>query len=218
MNICRIVIITVAFLAGVVHAADCPRIVSQSPYITRALEWLDLEKCIVGINRYDRTIYHQLPSTGGVIDPDAQEIARLRPELLITADWTSEDTWRAATPPGAVALRVGGFRGMAEVEAMLREIGRAAKVADIDARVDRFASDWRAAAARIDGRHRRALIMSACGKVRQSSTSPRAIWTPASSAEASPKDERSRATLTRGLVCAMAASSRQVPSVLPSST
>lgn len=163
MNLFRITLVVAALSAGLAQA-DCPRIVSQSPYITRALDWLGLEQCIVGINRYDRTIYRHLPSTGGVIDPDAKAIARLKPELMITANWTSEETWRAATPPGAVALRVGGFRGMAEVEAMLRDIGRAARISDIDARVDQFAADWRAAAARIDGRHRRALIMSACGK------------------------------------------------------
>ncbi len=33
-------------------AAACPRIVSQSPYITRALDWLGLERCIVGVSRY----------------------------------------------------------------------------------------------------------------------------------------------------------------------
>jgi iron complex transport system substrate-binding protein len=115
MNLFRIILIAAALSAGFAHAADCPRIVSQSPYITRALEWLGLAPCIVGVSRYDRR--KELPSTGGVIDPDA--------------------------------------RGMAEVEA---------KLADIDARVDRFATDWRAAAARIDGRQRRALIMSACGK------------------------------------------------------
>lgn len=164
MNLFRVLLATLAMAPGFAHAADCPRIVSQSPYITRALDWLGLEQCIVGINRYDRKFYSDLPGTGGVIDPDAQAIARLKPELMITANWTSEETWRAAAPPGAVALRVGGFRGMAEVEAMLRDIGRAAKVADIDARVDKFAADWRAAARRIDGRQRQALIMSACGK------------------------------------------------------
>lgn len=51
-----------------------------------------------------------------------------------------------AAPPGATALRVDGFRGMAGVENMLREIGRAASISDIDARADRFAADWRAAA------------------------------------------------------------------------
>ena len=55
-----------------------------------------------------------------------------------------------------------GFRGMAGVEAMLRDIGHAAGVVDIDRRVNQFAADWRAAAS-MDGRQRRVLILSACG-------------------------------------------------------
>lgn len=56
--------------------ADCPRIVSQSPYITRVLIWLGLERCIVGVSRYDAL---DRPKTGGVIDPDADAIALLEP-------------------------------------------------------------------------------------------------------------------------------------------
>lgn len=149
-------------LAGPALAADCPRIVSQSPYITRALDWLGLSGCIVGVSRYDE---RDLPRTGGVMDPDADTIALLEPQLMITSDWTKAEIWQAAAPPGAKALRVGGFGSMAEVETMLRDIGRAAKVADIDARVDRFAADWRAAAKRVDARGRRVLIVAACGAV-----------------------------------------------------
>lgn len=147
-------------LAGSALAAECPRIVSQSPYITQALDWLGLSDCIVGVSRYDRL---PLMHTGGVIDPDALAIAELEPDLLIFSAWTGEAAVNRATPAGARALRVGGFRGMAEVESMLREIGRAAGVADIDSRVARFAAEWRAAASRIDGRQRRVLVLSACG-------------------------------------------------------
>lgn len=153
-----LVALSLAGIASLSQAADCPRIVSQSPYITRALDWLGLSECIVGVSRYDTL---PRPHTGGVIDPDAHAIAELRPELVIAPEWTKEDTLHAATPPGAVALRVGGFRGMAGVEAMLRDIGRAAGVADIDQRVNQFAADWRAAAP-MDARQRRVLILSAC--------------------------------------------------------
>ncbi len=139
----------------------CPRIISQSPYITRALDWLGLAKCIVGVSRYDAL---DLPRTGGVIDPDADTIALLDPQLMITSNWTKAEVWRDAAPPGATALRVDGFRGMDGVEAMLREIGRAAGVVDIEARVARFAADWRAAAARVEGRGRRVLVLSACSE------------------------------------------------------
>ncbi len=152
-------LLALAALPTLAAAAACPRIVSQSPYITHALVWMGLADCIVGVSRYDTL---DRPQTGGVIDPDKAMIDRLQPQLMITSDWTKPEIWQAAAPKGAVALRVGGFRGMADVEAMLREIGHAAGVADIDARVDRYAADWRAAAARVGGKGRRVLLLSAC--------------------------------------------------------
>lgn len=145
--------------------ANCPpgapRIVSQAPYATLALDWLGLGDCIVGVSRYDE---RDLPRTGGVLDPDADTIALLEPQLLIAPDWIGAAAWQAVAPAGAKALRVGGFRGMAEVEAMLRDIGRAAGLADADARADGFAAAWRTAARRVDGRGRRVLLLSACGE------------------------------------------------------
>jgi iron complex transport system substrate-binding protein len=159
MRILAFLLFLVAFQA---HAGDaCPRIVSQSPYITKALTWLGLERCIVGVSRYDSL---DRPRTGGVIDPDTDSIALLDPQLMISSNWTPDEVWRKAAPAGATVLRVDGFRGMTGVEAMLREIGRAAGVADIDARVERFAADWRTAAQRVDGHGRRVLILSACGQ------------------------------------------------------
>jgi iron complex transport system substrate-binding protein len=156
----RFILCLLAFIALSAPArAGCPRIVSQSPYITHALAWMGLGECIVGVSRYDD---RKLPQTGGVIDPDADAIAVLDPQLMITADWTDAAKWQAMAPTGAVALRVDGFHGMDDAERMLRRIGQAAGVADIDARVARYAADWRAAAARVHGDGRRALIMTAC--------------------------------------------------------
>jgi len=159
----RFLFLVSLLLAGPTWASDCPRIVSQSPYITRALDWLGLERCIVGVSRYDPL---DRPKTGGIIDPDVDAIAQLEPQLMVTSNWTKAEVWQAAAQAsgGAAAMRVDGFRGMAGVEAMLRDIGRAAGVADIDARVERFAADWRAAAARVGGSGRRVLILSACGE------------------------------------------------------
>lgn len=157
----RFLLIAFLLLAGSARAADCPRIVSQSPYITQALDWLGLADCIVGVSRYD---LRELPRTGGVIDPDVDTIALLAPQVMITSNWTKAEVWQAAAPAGAKALRVDGFRGMASVEAMLRDIGLAAGVKDIEARVDRFATDWRAAAQRVGGKGRRVLMLSACGE------------------------------------------------------
>ncbi len=158
----RILILLSALGLAATAQAACPSIVSQSPYITRALDWLGLSACIVGVGRYEIDDGRGLPRTGGVTDPDRDMIDLLQPQLMITSDWTRPEVWQAAAPKGATALRVGGFRGMAEVEAMLRNIGRAAGVADIDARVDRYAADWRAAADRVGGRGRRVVLLSAC--------------------------------------------------------
>lgn len=160
----RLILCLLLCFTGVAGAADtaCPRIVSQSPYITHALRWLGLESCIVGVGRYDTLA---LPHTGGILDPDAAAIANLKPQLLLTSDWITAEAWQAVAPAGARAMRVGGFRSMAEVEAMLRDIGHAAGVKDTDARVERFAADWRTAAQNIDGHGRRVLLLSACGAV-----------------------------------------------------
>lgn len=139
--------------------ADCPRIVSQAPYLTRALNWLGLGPCIVGVGRYDT---EDLPRTGGVLDPDAAAIAALKPDLAVNADWIPADAWRAAVPSGTRALRVGGFGSMAEVEAMLVELAEAAGDPKAVARAKEFGPAWRRAAARIDGHGRRALLVSAC--------------------------------------------------------
>ncbi len=157
----RFLLLPLFLLAATAQAADCPRIVSQSPYITRALDWLGLTPCIVGVSRYDTL---DRPRTGGVIDPDVDTIALLEPQLMITSNWTKPDVWEKAAPPGAKALSVDGFRGMAGVEAMLRDIGHAAGVPDIETRVDAFAAAWRAAAARVHGQGKRVLILSACGQ------------------------------------------------------
>ncbi len=155
-----------ALLAGLLHAgsaalaneAPCPRIVSQSPYITHTLQWLGLEHCIVGVSRYDRL---ERPRTGGVMDPDGEAIAALAPELLLTSGWTDANRWQAAAPPGARALRLPGFGAMGEIETNLQRIGEAAGLADAGARAEAFAKAWRAAAAEVGGQGR-ALVVSAC--------------------------------------------------------
>ena len=160
VNFRSFIFLCIACSTGLAHAAECPRIVSQSPYISHALDWLGLGKCIVGASRYDKL---PVARTGGVIDPDAKAIADLKPDLVIFSEWTGAGAAQAATPSGAVALRVSGFNGMTGVETMLRDIGRAAGIVDIDQRVAGFDAAWHAAAARTESRHRRVLILSACG-------------------------------------------------------
>lgn len=143
------------------HAAEanCPRIVSQSPYITRSLQWLGLEKCIVGVSRYDTLA---LPHTGGVLDPDADIIAALQPQLLFTSNWTPAEMLNEVTPAGTQSYRLDGFESMTQVEENLLVIGRAAQLTDIEQRVAQFHQQWRAAAAAINGNGQRVLLLSSC--------------------------------------------------------
>ncbi len=140
-------------------AADCPRIVSQSPYITRTLQWLGLEDCIVGVSRYDSL---DRPHTGGVLDPDADAIATLAPDLLFTSEWTTAERLTAATPPGTRGFRLDGFQSMTQIEDNLRLIGHATGINDIEPRVSAFHRTWQEQAAAINGHGKKVLLLSAC--------------------------------------------------------
>ena len=157
----RLILIALSLLLLSTHATagDCPRIISQSPYITHSLQWLGLEECIVGVSRFDTL---ERPHTGGVLDPDAERIAALEPDLLLTSDWASEEKLTAITPPDTRAFRLKGFGSMAEVEENLRIIGKEVGIPDIDARVDAFAEQWRTLAAQVNGNNRRVLLLSSC--------------------------------------------------------
>ncbi len=71
--------------AAPVEAADPARIVSTSPSITETLFALGLGERVVGVSTYCR--YPQaalrLPKVGTFMRPDAELIARLRPDLVI---------------------------------------------------------------------------------------------------------------------------------------
>jgi iron complex transport system substrate-binding protein len=153
-----ITLLLLGVLSGAVHAS-CPRIVSQSPYITKTLQWLEMESCIVGVSRYDTL---ERPHTGGVLDPDAEMIAVLEPDLLFTSDWTSTEALQAVTPEGTRSFRLHGFASMAEIEQNLRTIGEAAGISDITQRIAGFHRDWQQAAAAIEGNGKRVLLLSSC--------------------------------------------------------
>jgi iron complex transport system substrate-binding protein len=144
-----------------IQAAEnsCPRIISQSPYLTKSLQWLGLEKCIVGVSRYDTL---ELPHTGGVMDPDAEAIETLEPELIFTSNWTKPGVLKAATPEGAHAFTLDGFESMQQIEDNLRLMGHEAKMDDVDTRVDAFHGEWKEIAASIKGNGKKVLLLSAC--------------------------------------------------------
>jgi ABC-type Fe3+-hydroxamate transport system substrate-binding protein len=157
----RLALVLLLIWGSAATASECTRIVSQSPYITHSIEWLGLDRCLVGVSRYDK---RDLPKTGGVLDPDRKAIARLAPDLILTSDWIGEKQWQAAAPPGARSLRLHGFGAMDEIEDNLRRIGKAAGLQDTEARVKAFSRTWHKLAAQVEG-NGRAVVISACGGV-----------------------------------------------------
>ncbi|MDR1351144.1 MAG: ABC transporter substrate-binding protein [Zoogloeaceae bacterium] len=149
--------------APAVRADDCPRIISQSPYLTRALEWLGRGGCIVGVSRYDREEL-RLPRTGGVLDPDAAAIDALAPDLLVTSNWADADLMTKVTPVGTRLLRVDGFTSLADVENMLKTLAEASRAKDSAAKIAAFSKTWREAAKKLaaTNRGRRVLVLSSC--------------------------------------------------------
>ena len=147
-------------LALTAHAEECPRIISQSPYITDSLQWLGLEKCIVGVSRYDRL---DLPRTGGILDPDKEAIDSLMPDIIFTSDWTKPEKLKTVTPEGTQAFRLHGFNTMQQIEDNLLRIGKATGINDIESRVKTFHQDWRKAAKQVDAKGKKVLLISSCG-------------------------------------------------------
>ena len=149
-------------LLAPVASADCPRIISQSPYITHTLQWLELEDCVVGVSRYDTL---DRPTTGGVMDPDGEAIAALDPELILTSDWTPPERLAEVTPDSARALTLHGFDDLDQIAANLQRIGDAAGLASTEEQVDDFETQLERRLAAIDGHGLRALLLSACSGV-----------------------------------------------------
>lgn len=143
-----------------VQAAECPRIVSQSPYLTMAIEWLGQGECIVGVSRHD-SFKPGLPRTGGVMDPDAKAIAALKPDVVIGADMAEAAVFAAAVPPGARGVRMGGFGSMFEVESMLEDLSLLIQSPE-GGKVSSFRRGWFTRAKNTGARGERVLLLTAC--------------------------------------------------------
>ena len=159
--VCRVCAAVLFVLSVPAMAADCPRIVSQSPYLTRVLDWLGRGDCVVGVSRYERG-REALPRTGGVRDPDTLAIDALEPDLVLISRGSDARLLAADLAPSTRIVQVDGFESMAATESMLRTVAQASGAADGGARVDAFARDWRAAARKVEGEGLRALVLSAC--------------------------------------------------------
>jgi ABC-type Fe3+-hydroxamate transport system substrate-binding protein len=124
------------------------RLVSTSPSITETLFALGLGDCVVGVSNYCRfpPEVAALPKVGAFLTPDAELIARLKPDLVFLHTGPNS----AAQQLAALSIRTAVIdRGSFEtVSSTIRQIGLAAGVPDaaerliasINVRLDRVKS------------------------------------------------------------------------------
>lgn len=140
--------------------ADCPRIISQSPYITHQLDYLGLKHCIVGTSRYDNI--KDIPNTGGIIDPNAQAIAQLKPDLWITSVWTQADTFQNTLPKNSQGLWLDSFKGMTQISQNLIDIAKVVKQAETMHKAQEFSAQWQRKIKQVKGNGKKVLLLSSC--------------------------------------------------------
>lgn len=140
------------------------RIISQSPYITHALEFFDMKECIVGASIYDEAVAKDLPRTGKVFVPQKEAIAKLHPDFIFSSDWTTPSTMADITPLHAKSFILHGFASMEQVENNLYAIGNVLNIKDFETKVAKFKKEWRKAAHAINAKNKKVLLMSACAK------------------------------------------------------
>ena len=132
--------------ASITGAATPARIVSTSPSITESLFALGLGGRVVGVStscRYPPEAL-RLPKIGSFLRPDAELIARLRPDLVVVHAGPN-DVPRQLSVLGIRAVSVN--RGtLAGVYSSIRTIGAAADVGD---RADALIADLQARLARV---------------------------------------------------------------------
>ena len=148
-----------AVTADITTKQDCPRIISQSPYISQMLDYLGMGHCIVGVSRYSK---RDLPRTGGILDPDADAIDSLMPDLIISSDWSKAEVLKAVTPKRAKAIRLKSFNKMSQLEDNMKTIIKATKWKGADEKINTFAKTWRAKVKQVKGNNKKVLLLSSC--------------------------------------------------------
>ena len=84
-----LVVLAVAALRVVPHAADAPRrIISLVPATTEMLFVMGAGDRLAGVSNYDRfpPDVARLPKVGGLLDPDVERLLSLKPDLVIVYD------------------------------------------------------------------------------------------------------------------------------------
>ena len=138
---------------------ECPRIISQSPYISEMLDYLGMGDCIVGVSKYSK---RDLPHTGGILDPDAEAIDSLMPDLIITSNWTKKETLESVTPKGVKAIRLKSFNKMDQLEENMNQLIQATGWTHANNKVKIFAEEWRVKIKQVKGNNKKVLLLSSC--------------------------------------------------------
>ncbi len=167
MYLPRLFILLLIYVPFSLHATEqtkvaqqnCPRIISQSPYISEMLDYLGMGHCIVGVSRYSK---RDLPRTGGILDPDAEVIDSLMPDLIISSDWAKEETLNKATPIGAKAIRLKSFNKMSQLEENMNTIIKETNWQHAKYKVKSFAKAWRGKVQQVKGNNKKVLLLSSC--------------------------------------------------------
>ena len=150
--------------AGSLEKCKNKRIISQSPYITHAIDFFNMKECIVGASVYDKEVAESLPRTGKVFIPDRDAIKRLNPDFFFTSDWTKRSVMADITPLKTKSFMLHGFQSMEQIENNLYSIGNVLKVADFQTKVQNFSKEYRELAHSINAKGKKVLLMSACSK------------------------------------------------------
>ena len=167
-TIIRLTLITLTITqllnANMLEKCKDKAIISQSPYITHAIDFFGMKKCIVGASIYDKQVAKDLTRTGKVFVPDKDAIKKLRPDFIFSSDWTKPSTMADITPLNAKGFILHGFQSMTQVENNLYTIGNVLKIPDFQTKVKNFSKSWRELAHTVDAKNKKVLLMSACSK------------------------------------------------------
>lgn len=162
MKLLHLITLAIMFAFTSAQASNdisCPRIISQSPYISDMLDFLDMGQCIVGVSRYSK---RNLPHTGGILDPDAEAINSLMPDLFITSDWTKLETLSKIIPSDAQFIRLKSFNKMAQLEENMKAIIDKTGWTHSADKVKQFSQSWRKKLDKINGNNKQVLLLSSC--------------------------------------------------------
>jgi iron complex transport system substrate-binding protein len=120
-------VVLACLLAAASAFAQPKRIVSTSPSITEALFALGLGPHVVGVSNYCEypPQVKDLPKVGTYLRPDAERIARLKPDLVIVHKLSNELTNRLTALHIAYA-EVGRAGGLPDAYEEIRQIGEVA--------------------------------------------------------------------------------------------